>query len=192
MLGYIWSSMILLAIITGVLNGTLDLVFIQMFSSAKKGLELSLSLGGMMALWLGIMNLAEDAGLIQTIGNRAKPLLRYLFPSVPKEHPALGMIAFNLSANMLGIGNAATPLGIKAMESLQTLNPNKERASDDMCMLLAINTSSIQLVPATVIMLLGVAGSQEPTAIILSTLLATTVNTIAAILTAFKLARYSL
>lgn len=192
MLSYIWLTMILLSLITGVINGTLDLVFQQIFISGQKGIELAFSLTIMMTLWLGIMRIAEDAGLIELIGNKAKPLLRYLFPSIPEKHPALGAIAFNISANMLGIGNAATPFGIKAMEELQSLNSDKNAASDDMCMLLAINTSSVQLIPATVIMLLSIAGSQEPTAIILSTLMATTINTIVAVTTAFKLAKHTL
>ena len=190
MLIYIWLTIIILSIITGFFNGTLDLVFLQVYNNGFKAIELGFSLTVMMTLWLGLMQIAEDAGLIRLIGLKAKPLLRYIFPSIPEDHPALGAIAFNLSANMLGMGNAATPFGIKAMEELQSLNPSNESASDDMCMLLAINTSSIQLIPATAIMLLSVSGSQEPTAIIISTLIATTLNTFVAIFTSFKLAKY--
>ena len=190
MLGYIWFSMMLLSVITGVINGTLEHVIAQITISAKKAFELALSLGGIMTLWLGIMQIAEDAGIITMLSKATTPLLRRLFPSIPKDHPALGAIALNLSANILGLSNAATPFGIKAMEALESLNPQPKTASDDMCMLLAINTSSVQLIPATVIGLLSIAGSNEPTIIILSTIIATTLSTLVAIFATFKLARY--
>lgn len=189
MIGYLWFGIILVSILSGIYNNTLDAVVSQVSISAEKSFMLAIKLGGIMTLWLGIMKIAEDAGLVQAISNTARPILQKLFPSIPKEHPALGAIALNISANMLGLNNAATPLGIKAMQELESLNPEPSRASDDMCMLLAINTSSIQLMPTTVIGILATFGSAQPTAIILSSILATTVSTLVAIITAKQLAR---
>lgn len=190
MLGYIWFSMILLSIVTGVYNNNLDLVINEAAISAQRAFQFTLSLGGLMTLWLGIMKIAEDAKIIRDIGHFFTPLLHRLFPSVPKDHPAMGAITFNLAANFLGLSNAATPFGLKAMEELQTLNPNPSSASDDMCMLLAINTSSVQLIPATAIGLLGVAGSKDPMIIVFTSIVATTVSTMVAIFTSFKLSKY--
>lgn len=190
MLGYIWFSMILISVLTGVYNNTLDLVINQAAISAQKAFELALSLGGVMTLWLGIMKIAEDAGLVRDIGRISTPLLQKLFPSVPKDHPAMGAITLNLAANFLGLSNAATPFGLKAMEELQAINPEKGVASNDMCMFLAINTSSVQLIPTTAISLLAIAGSLNPTSIIISSIIATSISTAVAIIASIKLSRY--
>lgn len=190
MIDYIWFSMMVLAVITGVYNNTLDLVISEIAISAQRAFELALGLGGIMTLWLGMLKIAEQAGLINSIGKAFTPLLHKLFPSIPKGHPAIGAIALNLSANFLGLSNAATPLGLKAMEELETLNKKPTVASDDMCMFVAINTSSVQLIPSTAIGILSIAGSSDPTAIISSTLIATTISTVIAITVSFKLARY--
>jgi spore maturation protein A len=137
-----------------------------------------------MALWLGIMRIAEESGLVQLLSRAIAPVLRVIFPQVPRDHPAMGAIVMNIAANMLGLNNAATPLGIKAMEELQDLNPNKDVATDAMVMLMAINTASVQLIPATVIGLMAAAGSTNPTAIIAPTLIVTGASLVIAILAA--------
>jgi spore maturation protein SpmA len=126
-----------------------------------------------MALWLGVMRLAERAGLVQRIARGLRPIMRRLFPDVPSEHPAMGSMVMNMSANMLGLGNAATPLGLRAMRDLETLNPRPGVATNAMCTFLAINTSSVQLIPATAIAILAASGSTRPTAIVGTALLAT-------------------
>ncbi len=129
-----------------------------MFEKAKGAVELAIGLIGVIALWMGLMKIAENSGLIDVFVKIVRPVLSPLFPQLPKDHPALGLIALNLAANMLGLGNAATPLGIKAMESLQELNPEKDTATNSMVMLLAINTAGVQLIPpVTLIAILGVA-----------------------------------
>lgn len=191
MIGYIWFSMMLIAVITGAYQGTLDQVVAQVPIAAERSFSLVLGLGGIMTFWLGIMQIAEDSGLVLKLGNITRPILSKLFPSVPPDHPAMGAITLNISANMLGLNNAATPFGLKAIAELETLNPTPNTASDDMCMLLAINTSSVQLIPTTAIGLLSIAGAIRPSDIILSTLLATSVSTVVAIVTAKLYARLS-
>ena len=146
---------------------------------SRMAVEISIGLIGIMALWLGIMKIAEASGLIRIIARALKPITVRLFPDVPADHPAIGSIVLNMAANMLGLGNAATPLGLKAMEELQELNPKKDTATNAMVMFLAINTSSVQIiVPATVVALMGVAASQ----IFIPTILATLASTITAII----------
>ena len=137
-----------------------------------------------MTLWLGIMRVAEAAGLVTLVGRALSPLLRWLFPDVPKEHPAGGALVVALAANMLGLNNAATPLGIKAMEELQVLNPDKDTATNAMVTFMAVTTSGVQLIPATMIGVLAAAGSTNPTAIIAPTIGATFVGTVAAVIAA--------
>lgn len=140
------------------------------FDMARFAVQLAIGLAGIMALWLGLMKIAEQSGLIHILIKAIHPLLHWLFPDIPKNHPALGSIGLNLSANILGLGNAATPLGIKAMQQLQSLNQNKEQASDAMCMFLALNTSSVQLLPpVTLIALMGTQISELMPAIIFAT-----------------------
>lgn len=190
MLNYIWFSMILISIVTGFYNNTLVQVVNAVPISAQHSFNVVLSLAGIMTLWLGMMEIARDAGIVSALGRLSMPLLKRLFPSVPKDHPALGAISLYIAANMLGLSNASTPFGLKAMEELQSLNRNKQSASNDMCMLMAISTSSIQLIPTTAIGLLSIAGSQEPTVIIVSSILATSVSTVTAIFFTKFLARY--
>jgi len=179
MLNYIWFGMMFIAVITGIVNGTIEAVTQAAIDMAKVAVELAIGLIGIMALWLGVMKIAEKAGLMSLIAKVVKPITVRLFPDVPPDHPAMGSIVMNMSANMLGLGNAATPLGLKAMEELQQLNPNKDTASNAMVMFLAINTSSVQLIlPATVVALMGMAASE----IFLTTILATTCSTITAVI----------
>jgi spore maturation protein SpmA len=183
-LNYIWLALVLLAVAIGgwsdhlkdVTNGALD--------GAKTAVTIALGLVGIMALWLGVMRLAERAGLVQRIARTLRPLMQRLFPDVPPDHPAMGSMLMNMAANMLGLGNAATPLGLRAMRDLETLNPRPGVASNAMCTFLAINTSSVQLVPATAIAILAASGSTRPTAIVGTALLATLCAATVAIISA--------
>ncbi len=173
MLNYIWLALVFLAVTIGGWNNRLNEVTAGAFDGAKTAVTIALGLIGVMALWLGVMRLAERAGLVQRIAPGLRPVMRRLFPDVPPEHPAMGSMLMNMAANMLGLGNAATPLGLRAMRDLETLNPRPGVASNAMCTFLAINTASVQLIPATAIALLAAAGSTRPTAIVGTALLAT-------------------
>jgi spore maturation protein SpmA len=172
-LNYIWLALVVLAVGIGGWNNRLNEVTAGAFDGAKTAVTIALGLIGVMALWLGVMRLAERAGLVQRIARGLRPIMRRLFPDVPPEHPAMGSMLMNMAANMLGLGNAATPLGLRAMRDLETLNPRPGVASNAMCTFLAINTASVQLIPATAIALLAAAGSKQPTAIVGTALLAT-------------------
>jgi spore maturation protein A len=178
MLNYIWFGMMAIAVAAGIYNGKIDAVTEAAIDMAKVSVEIAIGLIGIMALWLGIMKIAEASGLIRVIAKLLKPITIRLFPDVPADHPAIGSIVLNMSANILGLGNAATPLGLKAMEELQELNEKKDTATNAMVMFLAINTSSVQLIlPATVVALMGATASE----IFITTILATSCSTIAAI-----------
>ncbi len=157
--------------------------------SAKTAVELAIGLIGIMALWLGLMKIAEQSGLVAKLARLLKPVTTRLFPDVPPDHPAMGAMIMNISANMLGLANAATPLGLKAMEELNTLNKKLGTATDAMCTFLVINTSNVQLIPATVIAIRASAGSSNPAEILGSTLVATFVALVVGITTAKLLAR---
>jgi spore maturation protein A len=152
------------------------------FEAARTAVELCLKMIGGFALFLGIMRIAQDAGLVQGLANAMRPLLRRLFPDVPDGHPASGAILMNMAANMLGLGNAATPMGLKAMQELQTLNPRGDTATNAMAMFLAINTSAVTIFPTSIIVLRAAAGSENPAAPIFAGLCATAASTAAAIL----------
>ncbi len=181
MLNIIWLSLILGSVVLGIVNGTLDHVVVAVTESTKAAIEIAIGITGLMIFWLGLMRIAEKAGIISLFARLLRPILRYLFPSIPADHPAMGAMVMNMAANMLGLNNAATPFGLRAMESLQALNTDKKTATDAMCMFLAINTSSIQLIPATTIAFLAAAGSKQPTAIVFTGFLATLCSTIVAI-----------
>lgn len=172
MMNKIWLALILIGFGTAALTGKVDAITGGALDAAKAGIELTLTLAGVMALWMGIMKIAEEAGLMEALAKLLRPVISFLFPTVPKDHPAVGAIVMNLSANILGLGSAATPLGLKAMEGLQELNPDKEEASEAMCTFLALNTSSFTLIPGTVIALRAAAGSQSPSSIVGATLVA--------------------
>lgn len=173
MLNYIWLALVLLAVAIGGWNDRFKDVTEGALDGAKTAVTIALGLIGIMALWLGVMRLAEKAGLVQRIARGLRPIMRRLFPDVPSEHPAMGAMVMNMSANMLGLGNAATPLGLRAMRDLESLNPRPGVATNAMCTFLAINTSSVQLIPATAIAILAASGSTRPTAIVGTALLAT-------------------
>jgi len=179
MLNYIWFGLIFISVVVGTITGRIDQVTEAAISMSKTAVEIAIGLIGIMALWLGIMKIAEESGLIKIIAKIIKPVTVRLFPDVPVDHPAMGSIVLNMAANMLGLGNAATPLGLKAMKELQELNQQKDTATDDMCTFLAINTSSVQIIlPATVVGLMGASSSQ----IFITTIFATSMSTIAAII----------
>lgn len=182
MIDFIWLMLFCVGLVTAVFTGQVSQVSEAILGGAAQGVELSIALISVIAFWLGIMNIAEKAGLVGWLSRRLKPVGKFLFPSVPEDHPAMGTILSNMCANILGLGNAATPLGLKAMQELQTLNADKETASDAMCTLLAINTASITLIPTTVIAVRMQSGSDNPTSIVGTTLIATLLGTIAAVI----------
>lgn len=173
MLNYIWLGLVLAAVLLGGHTGKLKELTEGAFDSAKMAVTLAIGLIGVMSLWLGIMRLAERSGLVQVIARGLRPLTLRLFPDIPGDHPAIGSIVMTIAANMLGLSNAATPLGLKAMGHLESLNPRPGTATNAMCTFLAISTSSVQLIPATAIAILAAAGSKNPTAIIGTALIAT-------------------
>lgn len=151
MLNYIWLFLLAAGIVVAAINGRIEVVTNAALNSAREAVELCINLIGVMALWLGIMKIAEKGGLVNGLARGLRPLTVRLFPSVPSDHPAMGAIIMNLAANILGLGNAATPFGMKAMQELKELNGDSETASTAMCTFLAINTSCITLIPATII-----------------------------------------
>jgi spore maturation protein SpmA len=183
-LNYIWLALVLLAVAIGGWNDRLKDVTGGALDGAKTAVTIALGLIGIMALWLGLMRLAERAGIVQRMAHALRPLLRRLFPEVPSDHPAMGSMLMNMAANMLGLGNAATPLGLRAMRDLESLNPRPGVATNAMCTFLAINTSSVQLIPTTAIAILAAAGSTKPTAIVGTALFATLCAATVAVLSA--------
>lgn len=168
MLNYVWLGMLVAGFIIGIINGRVDEVASAALGSAGKAIELGISLLGIVCLWTGLMSVAEKSGIIGYIAKLLMPLLKFLFPDVPKKHNAMGAIVMNLSANFLGLGNAATPLGLKAISELQKLNGTKDTATNAMCMFLVLNTSAVQLIPATVIAVRADAHSMNPVEIIVA------------------------
>jgi spore maturation protein A len=190
MLNYIWFGLMAIALVVAAINGTADAVTKAAVDSASSAVQVAIGLIGIMTLWLGIMRVAEAAGLVSLVGRALRPLLRWLFPEVPAGHPAGGAIVLALAANVLGLNNAATPLGIKAMEELQALNSEKDVATNAMVTFMSVTTSGVQLIPATMIGMLAAAGSTAPTAIIAPTIAATFIGTLAAVVTARVLQRF--
>lgn len=168
MLNYIWFGMIVVSFVVGIMNGRTDEVTKAVIDSSAKAIEISIGLLGVMCLWTGLMGIAEKSGLVNMITRLVRPVLRFLFPQIPPKHPALGAIVMNLVANFFGLGNAATPLGLKAMNELQKLNPRKDTATDAMSTFLVMNTSTIQLIPATVISIRSALGSSNPAEIVVT------------------------
>ena len=182
MLNTIWAGLIIIGFVVGALTGNIEKVTAAAIDNAKLAAELALGLMGVMSMWLGIMKIAEKSGLINIISKILKPLMVFLFPDVPENHPAMGAMIMNISANILGMGNAATPFGLKAIEELQNLNRDKSTVTNAMVTFLAINTSSVTLIPATTIGLLSASGAKNPTDIIGPTLIATILSTLAAVI----------
>ncbi|MFS1512301.1 nucleoside recognition domain-containing protein [Chengkuizengella sp. SCS-71B] len=181
MVNLIWLFFILIGFIVAASQGNIAVFSEAVFDGAKTGVTICFSLISVLVLWLGLMRIAEDAGLLKKLSILLRPIVRFLFPTIPKDHPSIGYIMSNMSANMLGLNNAATPMGIKAMEELQKLNVNKETASPAMCTLLALNTSSITIIPTTIIAIRMANQSMDPFEIVGTTLMATAISTTAAI-----------
>lgn len=184
MLNIIWLSMIFLAFICGIFTGRLGQIVLAVTDSAKFAFDLALGLAAMMSLWLGIMQVASDSGLVKGLARWLKPLMKRIFPDVPEHHPAMGSMIMSLSANLFGLGNAATPFSLQAMKELQKLNTNIHTATDSMCMFVVLNASSLQLIPTSAIAYLAMNGSHHPSAIISTTLIATLSSTIVAFIAA--------
>ncbi|MDP9728670.1 nucleoside recognition domain-containing protein [Alicyclobacillus tolerans] len=182
MIDFIWLLLFLVGIGTALLTGKMPAVSSAILTGAEHGVELCFGLISVIVLWMGLMHIAEKAGAITFLSRLMRPVAKKIFPSVPSDHPAMGAILANMSANILGIGNAATPLGLRAMKELQDLNTKKDTASDAMCTLLAVNTASITLIPTTVIAIRMQLHAQHPTSVIGPTLLATFIGTIAALI----------
>ena len=180
-MNYIFIFLILISIVCAVVNNRLDVVIDEMFKSSTKAVEIALSLIGIMSFWLGIVNIAKKSGLIDLFSKVIKKPLLFLFPDLKENNSALSNVALNISANALGLTNAATPFGIKAMEDMQEENNNKEKATDSMCMFLAINTAGFQIVPAVVLAILSASGMNNPVQIILPTLITTSIAFLGAI-----------
>ena len=185
MLNYIWLGLMVCAVLIGGWNGQLKDVAdkaLEMANTSVVGIAFALI--GVMALWLGIMRLAERAGLVALLAQSLRPLMRTIFPEVPPEHPAMGSMLMNIAANMLGLGNAATPLGLRAMKDLESLNRNPGTATNAMCTFLAINTSGIQLIPVTAIAILAANKSTNPTAIVGTSIICTACAAVSGVLMA--------
>lgn len=181
MINRVWFSIMIIALVMAGAYGRMGLVPEVIFTAAEQAVSISIGLISIMAFWLGIMRIIEESGLIKILSNILRPLASFLFPGVPRDHPAMNAILMNMSANLLGMGNAATPFGLKAMENMQALNPRKDTATPDMCTFLAINTSSLTLIPATIIALRSAMGSLNPTEIIGTTWVASGTATLVAI-----------
>ena len=176
MVNIIWAGLILIAIIYSLLTGENDTINSGILTHATSGVNLILEMMPLIVLWTGIMKIAEKSGLLQVFARALNPILRRLFPSLPKNHLALGYIASNIGANMLGLGSAATPFGLKAMDELQKDNPKKDTATEAMITFLVLNTGGVTLIPTTVIALRLMHGSANPTEIIITSILATAVS----------------
>ena len=199
MLNYIWIGLIIIGVLVAAGSDftsseegypALQKVTNEGFiNSAKVAVTLAIGLIGIMALWLGLMKVAEQAGLITRLSRIVRPVMTRLFPDVPPDHPAMGAMVMNISANMLGLANAATPLGLKAMEELNKLSRKAGTATDAMCTFLVINTSNVQLIPATVIAIRASAGSANPAEIVGPAIVATTISTLVGVITVRLLSR---
>lgn len=181
MVNVIWACMAIIGIVFAMVNGTMEDVTEEIFTSAKEAVSLSIGLISILVFWLGIMRIAEKASILEIITRIMRPVVVKLFPDIPKDHPAMGYILSNLAANIFGLGNAATPMGIKAMEQMKTLSAS-ETASRSMITFLALNTSGLTVVPTTVIAIRLQYGSTSPADIVITTIMATVVSTVSAII----------
>ena len=182
MLNYLWALMIIIGTGIGVITGNIEQVSTITISSAKEAVSLCVVMLGVMSLWMGIMQIAKASGIIESLTKLLRPLIRLLFPDIPQDHVVNEYIASNIIANILGLGWAATPMGLKAMEELRLLNKNRETASCDMCTFLIVNISSLQLIPVNVIAYRSEFGSINPAEILGAGLVATAISTVAGIL----------
>ncbi|MDD5865422.1 MAG: nucleoside recognition domain-containing protein [bacterium] len=181
MISILWTFLIIIGIVYSLITGNIEVINNSILTNAGKALELILSLLPTIVLWSGIMKIAEDAGVLTKFASFLKPILSKLFPSVPSNHPSLGYIASNIAANMLGLGSAATPFGLKAMSELQKINSKKDTASNAMITFLVLNTAGVTIIPTTIIALRLAYGSSSPTAIIAPAVISTSCSCISAI-----------
>ena len=181
MLNYLWAGMVITGVIFGILTGKTNEVSEAFLSSSKEAGSLCITMAGVVAMWSGIMEIAKESGLTTALSRKMKPLIRLLFPGIPKDDIANEYIATNMMANILGLGWAATPSGLLAMKELHRLNKEKETASNDMCTFLVINISSLQLIPINIIAYRMQYGSVNPTQIVAPSIVATLVSTLVAI-----------
>ena len=173
MVNYIWAFFIITGIVYAFFTGKTDVINSEIISSASTSINMILTILPIMCLWLGLMNIAKESGLLKIMSNNISPIVKKLFPEIPKDHEALGLISSNIIMNMLGLGNAATPFGLKAMKSMQELNKNKDVASRSMITFLVINTASVTVIPTTVISFRVINGATNPTDILLSSIITT-------------------
>ncbi|MBK9518604.1 MAG: nucleoside recognition protein [Anaeromyxobacter sp.] len=190
-MGVLWTVLLLASVVAAALNGRVADLTAAATESAGKAVAVSIGLVGVMTLWLGLMRVAEESGLVALLARAVRPVLRRLFPEVPHDHPAMGSMVMNVAANLFGLGNAATPFGVRAMVELETLNPRPGTATDAQALFCALNTASLQLVPASVIALRAGAGSRAPAEILGATLLASACGVVVAVLVSKGLARLS-
>jgi len=181
MIHIIWAAMAIIGILYAMFNGTMNQVNKAIFTSAQEAVTISIGLISVLVFWLGIMRIAERAGILRMLAKLFRPIIVWLFPDIPKDHPAIGYILSNMTANVFGLGNAATPMGIKAMEQMKQLG-GSETASRSMITFLALNTSSVTIIPTTVIAIRMQYNSVSPTEIVGTTIIATLISTISAIL----------
>ena len=184
MLNKIWAGMILMAIVTAAFTGNMGLLSTQLIASSQEAVSIILTLVGVVALWTGLLEIAEDSGLMKKLGEKMQPILRYLFPEIPEGHPAGKQISANFVANLFGLGWAATPPGLMAMESLAELNGHSNTASNAMCTFMIVNMSSLQLIPINMIAYRSQYGSVSPSMIVAPALLATTISTLTGVVAA--------
>lgn len=182
MVNKIWGFFIIIGVIFGIVNSKITLINETILSSTTTTIEMILKIFPVIALWLGIMEIAKESGLLKKLSDLFKPLLSKLFPEIPNNHESLGYISSNVVINMLGLGNAATPFGLKAMKSLNDLNKNSKTASKSMITFLILNTSGLTIIPTTVISLRMMHGSINPTEIVLATIISTVISTFLALL----------
>lgn len=178
----IWAGMIIIAIILSILGGNLQELVTTLMSSTQSALETALDMFGMLCMWSGFMKIAEESGIVKVLSEKVTPLVHFLFPELPPNNEATGHIAMNMTANILGLGNIATPMGLKAMECLEKYNEKKERLSNSMMMFIILNTASIQLIPTSVIALRSTYKSNSPADVVLPIILASFGSVIAGIL----------
>lgn len=190
MINVIWFFMIFIGLFLSFLRGNLESVMSASINGGISAVELTIGLIGVICIWTGIMKVAEKSGLTAILGKMLHPVMRLLFPELPKKHPSVSAIILNMASNMLGLSNAATPFGIKAMEEMQKLNGEKSRATNSMVTFLVVNSACIQLIPATVISIRASAGSKNPSEIIITTLISTLAAAVVGIISCKLLERH--
>lgn len=190
MINYIWFGILILGIIWGMITGRADIMTQAILASANSTVEIIIKLAGVMCLWCGVMKIAERSGMTEMLAKLLRPILRIIFKKEGRDKDSLGSIVMNITANMMGISNAATPFGIKAMENMQKLNPNKDTASNDMALFLVINAACIQFIPTTVISVRAATGSQNPAEIIITAIITTATAAMVGVISCKILEKY--